>query len=158
MKWGQIEIGDLFSVNKGRRVTKSARSPGSTRFIGASEKNNGVTDYCDLPPIFPKDVITVPYNGNSVGWAFYQDRPFFACDDVNVLIPRVPMNKWVLLFVCSVLKHGKQRYTYGYKWTKARMEATSIRIPIDASGNPNFTYMESFIKGLPFSSALELDI
>lgn len=156
--WGQFEIGHLFTVKKGRRVTRTERSPGSTRFIGASERNNGVTDHCDLPPIFPENVITVPYNGNSVGWAFYQDKPFFACDDVNVLIPKDPMSKWVLLFVCAVLKHGKQRYTYGYKWTKTRMESTSIRIPLDNSGGPDFAYMENVMKGLPFSSALELGL
>lgn len=140
---------------KGKRVTQAARQPGTTPFVGASEKNNGITDYADLDPLHPAGVLTVVYNGKSVGFAFHQPEPFFASDDVNVLYPIQPMSMWALLFIAAVIKHQRPRFTYGYKWTLARMKATSIRLPVTATGASEFSYMETFMKGLPFSAALD---
>ncbi len=154
-RWRDFPLQDLFEVKKGRRVTKVDRSPGTTRFIGASEKNNGITDLADLAPIFPSGTLTVVYNGNSVGYAFFQDQDYFACDDVNVLVPKYLMSRWVQLFIAAIIKHGRSRFTYGYKWTLARMKATRVRLPVDVDGNPDWAYMESFMKGLPFSSAID---
>lgn len=152
--WRDFTLGSLFLVRKGKRMTKADRRPGSTRFIGASEKNNGLTDMCDVQPTFDGGCMSVVYNGNSVGYAFYQDQPFFACDDVNVLVPRTPMSKWVQLFIAAVIKHDRSRYTYGYKWTLARMECSTVRLPADDAGKPDHQYMERFMRGLPFSAAV----
>lgn len=154
--WQEFTIGSLFDVKKGTRLTKAARLSGDVRFIGASENNNGVTDYNDVEPTFAGGQLTVPYNGNSVGWAFYQDQPFFACDDVNVLVPKRKLSKWALLFVATVIKHEKSRYTYGYKWTLERMQTTPIRLPVNDAGHPNWDFMANFMRGLPFSAAIEM--
>lgn len=153
-KWHSFRLDALFNVKKGRRVTKADRAPGDTRFIGASEKNNGVTDLCDLDPIFPPHTLTVPYNGNSVGCAFYQDQPYFASDDVQVLEPRFEVDKWSLLFVCSMVRFEKDRFTYGYKWNLARMKETTIKLPATSSSEPDWSYMSRYMQGLPFSAAL----
>ncbi len=155
LSWSEFAIGELFEVKKGKRLTKAHRRPGNTRFVGASEKNNGVTDNNDVPPVFDGGCLTVVYNGNSVGWAFYQDRPFYACDDVNVLEPRHKVSMWALLFVATVIRHGRTRYTYGYKWTKERMLSTPVRLPSKSSGVPDWAAMERFMRGLPFSAAVE---
>lgn len=152
--WSDFSLGDLFEIKKGKRLTKAERVPGKTRFVSASEKNNGITDLNDVPPIFPAGVLTVVYNGNSVGYAFYQDEPFFASDDVNVLIPKVPLSRWAQLFVAAIIKHGRSRFTYGYKWTLARMKKTVIRLPAHPSGQPDWDYMEAVMRGLPFSAAI----
>ena len=154
--WIDFRLDDLFEIRKGRRVTKADRSPGTTRFIGATERNNGITDFAELAPMFPPNTLTVVYNGNSVGNAFYQDQDYFACDDVNVLVPKEPMSRWVLLFIATVIKHGRSRFTYGYKWTLARMNATTVRLPVDLDGKPDWGYMEAYLKGLPFSAAIDV--
>lgn len=156
--WRDFQLQDIFEVKKGRRVTKADRLPGTTRFVGASEKNNGITDLADLAPIFPSGTLTVVYNGNSVGSAFFQDQNYFACDDVNILVPKFPMSRWVQLFIATIIRHGRSRFTYGYKWTLARMKVTTVRLPVDTDGNPNWVYMESFMKGLSFSAAIDTAI
>jgi hypothetical protein len=97
----------------------------------------------------------VVYNGNSVGWAFYQDEPFFASDDVNVLRPKTRVSKWSLMFVAGVIKHQRTRYTYGYKWTLERMKVTPIRLPATEEGRPDWAFMDAAMRGLPFSAAIE---
>lgn len=155
MQWRDFRLGDLFEIRKGKRLTKADRLPGATRFVGASEKNNGITGTTDVDPLFPAGSLTVVYNGNSVGYAFYQDEPFFACDDVNVLIPRTPLSRWSQLFVAAIVKHGRSRFTYGYKWTLTRMKQTTVRLPVAATGEPDWAYMERFMTGLPFSAAVD---
>lgn len=153
-EWPLFVLEDLFTVKKGRRVTKAQRVAGATRFIGASEKNNGITDMCDLEPIFEPHCLTVPYNGNSVGIAFYQDQPFFASDDVQVLIPKGEVTRWALLFVATLIRYERSRFSYGYKWNMARMKKTAIRLPADDAGEPDWSYMDSVMRGLPFSAAV----
>ncbi|WOC14321.1 restriction endonuclease subunit S [Gordonia sp. MP11Mi] len=153
-EWSWFRYGTLFEVMKGRRVRKADRNPGGTRFIGASEKNNGITDMCDLEPRFQVHCLTVPYNGNSVGVAFYQDKPFFASDDVTVLRPRDEVSKWSLLFVAAVIRFERYRYTYGYKWGKARMTESVLRLPSTPDGEPDWGFMEAYMRGLPFSASV----
>jgi hypothetical protein len=152
-RWPEFTLGSLFDIKKGKRLTKAARMPGEVRFIGASEKNNGITDYIDVTPSFPGGQLTIAYNG-SIGWAFYQDKPFFACDDINVLEPRNTVSVPSLLFVATIAMHVKSRYTYGYKWTLERMRATLVRLPATTAGAPDWAYMDAFIRGLPFSALL----
>lgn len=151
--WTEYRLENYFQIEKGRRLTKADRALGSTNFIGASEKNNGITDLTSTPPLFKGGCLTVPYNG-SVGWAFYQDEPFFASDDVNVLKPKAALSKWSLLFVATVIRHERTRYTYGYKWTLERMRARTIRLPAAPSGAPDWATMEAVMRGLPFSAAI----
>jgi restriction endonuclease S subunit len=153
--WREYEIGELFVIKKGKRLTKAARATGTTRFIGASELNNGITDTCDANPMFDGGCLTVPYNGNSVGVAFYQDKPFFASDDVHILIPKESVSRWAQLFVAAVIRYGRSRYTYGYKWNLARMTTTTVRLPATSDSKPDWGYMESVMRGLPFSAAIE---
>lgn len=151
--WKPFALITLFEVKKGRRVTKAQRTQGPTRFIGASEKHNGITDMCDLDPIFEAHCLTVPYNG-SVGIAFYQDKPFFASDDVQVLIPKSEMSRWSLLFTAAMIRYERSRFSYGYKWNMARMKTTEIRLPATSAGQPDWEYMDTVMRGLPFSAAV----
>lgn len=151
--WKPFRLDELFEVKKGKRVTKANRRTGSTRFIGASEKNNGVTDMCDLDPIFPAHSLSVPYNG-SVGFAFYQDEPYFASDDVQVLIPRAEVTRDALLFAAAMIRFEKDRFTYGYKWHLERMRATTVLLPSLEENTPDWEAMDRYMRGLPFSSAI----
>lgn len=144
--WKPFALKKLFAFEKGRRVTSAERVPGNTRFIGASEYNNGITDMCDLTPMFEPHCLTVPYNG-SVGAAYYQDQPFFASDDINVLRPKDPnVSRLALLFIASMIRYERSRYTYGYKWTLARMTETEILLPAIDDSTPDWAAMNEFMR------------
>ena len=97
--WKEFTIGRLFKVVKGTRLTKAHMTPGDIRFIGSSAMNNGCTAMvCNTENMHPANTITVCYNG-SVGETFYQDQPFLASDDVNVLYPKFDMSKEIALFI-----------------------------------------------------------
>lgn len=145
-KWEAFPISMLFSVIKGTRLTKANMRDGNINFIGASAINNGITAHiANDEHIHPENTITITYNG-SVGEAFYQDKIFWASDDVNVLYPKFALNKYIALFIIPVLKQAGEKYAFIDKWKKEDMEKDCILLPVDDNHQPDFSYMESYMK------------
>lgn len=154
--WKDFCLGDYFEIKKGKRLTSDEQTEGSTPYIGAIDSNNGIANYIGQDAIHAGNTISLSYNG-SVGEAFYQPKPFWATDDVNVLYFReengVAFNKYIALFVCAVLRQEKYRYSYGRKWVLESMKSTVIKLP-EKSGKPNWSYMEDYIKSLPYGDRI----
>lgn len=153
--WASFKLGALFTIRKGKRLTKADMLPGTTAFISALDWNNGLRQRVASKPLHPAGVLTVNYNGNGVAEAFYQPEPFFASDDVNVLYPRSKLNIAAALFICSIIRKEKYRFSYGRKWTLERMKASVIRLPAMQDGSPDLAYMRAYIGSLRFSSQLD---
>jgi len=147
--WSGFRIDDLFELKKGKRLTKANMTQGETRFIGAIDSNNGLRQKIGQKPIHSGNTITVNYNG-SVGEAFYQPKPFWASDDVNVLYPKFELNVFSGLFISTVIRLEKFRFNYGRKWHLERMAASKIKLPSLKDGTLDLVFMEKFIKSLPF--------
>lgn len=156
VSWKEFCIGDLFEVKKGKRLTSDEQIDGETPYIGAIDSNNGVANYIGQAAIHDGNTISLSYNG-SVGEAFYQPKAFWATDDVNVLYFKekngIALNKYIALFICAVLRQEKYRYSYGRKWVLDSMKSTVIKLP-EKSGKPDWTYMEDYIKSLPYGDRI----
>lgn len=153
VQWSKFVLGELFNIRKGKRLTKANQIPGNTPFIGAIDSNNGVSRHIGQKPIHDGNTISVSYNG-SVAEAFYQPIPFWATDDVNVLYPRFKMTPERALFLCTVIRQEKYRYNYGRKWHLERMRECVISLPATEAGDPDWNFMENYIKTLPYSSQM----
>lgn len=158
--WKWFKLGGeegLFDIRKGKRLTSEDQTEGDIPYIGAIDSNNGVSNYIGQEPIHEGNTISLSYNG-SVGEAFYQPVPYWATDDVNALYLRAEygtLNPSIGLFICTLLKHEKYRYSYGRKWTLENMEETEIKLPATADGAPDWQWMESYIKALPYGDKLK---
>jgi len=151
--WQWFEIQELFEIKKGKRLVKADMLDGNTPFIGSIDANNGYREYIGQEPIHKGNTITVNYNG-SVAEAFYQPKPFWASDDVNVLYPKFKINVFNALFIVSIIKAEKYRFNYGRKWHVERMAQSIIKLPVTINKQPDFEFMENYIKSLPYSSSL----
>lgn len=152
-KWEKFRLSELFILKKGKRLTKANMLSGTTPFIGSIDNNNGVSTYVGQSPSHEGNTITVNYNG-SVAEAFYQPEPFNASDDVNVLYPKFSMSAPIAIFLITIIRQEKYRFNYGRKWHLERMAQSEIRLPVRKNGEPDWNYMERYIKSLPFSSQL----
>ncbi len=152
-KWDYFTFSSIFELKKGKRLTKSNMTEGQTPFIGAIDNNNGISGYVGQSPIHEGNTISVNYNG-SVAEAFYQLKPFWASDDVNVLYPKFDLTPAIAMFLITIIKNEKYRYNYGRKWHLERMKQSRILLPITLNGNPDWDFMEEYINLLPFSSQL----
>lgn len=150
--WKEFQLGDIFEIKKGKRLTSDEQVEGTTPYVGAIDSNNGIANYIGQSPIHAGNTISLSYNG-SVGEAFYQPRPFWATDDVNVLYFRaengVPFNKYIAMFFCTILKKEKYRYSYGRKWVLESMRSAIIKLP-HKHEKPDFQFMEDYIKSLKY--------
>lgn len=102
------------------------------------------------------NTITVCYNG-SVGETFYQDQPFLASDDVNVLYPKFDMTKEIALFIAPLIKSVSARYNYVDKWKQEEMIAGAIKLPVDLSGEPDWAYMDEYMSAVMRESEASLE-
>ncbi|MCZ9990027.1 hypothetical protein OFR29_09340 [Brachyspira hyodysenteriae] len=67
------------------------------------------------------------------------------------------LNKYIALFLVTVISKEKYRFNYGRKWGITRMEKTTIKLPakfINDKYEPDWEYMENYIKSLPYSSSI----
>lgn len=157
INWGNFRLGDIFDLKKGKRLTSENQIEGTIPYIGAIDSNNGVANYIGQSAIHDGNTISLSYNG-SVGEAFYQPEPFWATDDVNVLYFKTTnsytFNKYIALFICTILRQEKYRYSYGRKWILENMISTIIKLPITEDMKPDWQYMESYIQELPYGDRI----
>ena len=61
-------------------------------------------------------------------------------------------NVYTALFIISLLNLEKYRYpVFGRAFTKDLIQGTMLYLPMDNDGNPDYTFMEDYIKGCAFS-------
>mgnify|MGYP003299500442 CR=1 FL=1 len=153
-EWKWFKYIDVFEIKKGKRLTKADMVVGKIPYIGAIDSNNGVSSYIsNNEQLHSANTITVSYNG-SIAEAYYQAKEFWATDDVNVLYPKFLMNAYSALFLTTIINKEKYRFNYGRKWDKELMESSKIKLPINEQGEPDWQWIEDYIKGLPYSGCL----
>jgi hypothetical protein len=153
-RWKWFLYDDIFDIKKGNRLTKADMIDGDINYVGAIDSNNGITaKISNDEHIHSANTITVSYNG-SIAESFYQPDPFWATDDVNVLYPKFSLTPYIALFLCTIIGKEKYRFNYGRKWDKKTMEQSKIKLPVTKDGTPDWQFMESYMKSLPYSSLI----
>lgn len=166
--WKEFLYPEVFEIRKGFYNKKPEESGlGDIPFIGASACNQGVTSYHTLEEIreasktgdennaplseklFPANAVCVTNNG-SVGYAYYHDKPFTCSHDVNPLYRKdgIPFNRYTGAFIASVIMADRYRWDYGRKWRPERMQYSKIKLPVTIDGEPDWQWMEDYIKAL----------
>lgn len=151
--WKWFQYSDIFDIEKGKRLTKADMIEGDVNYIGATDSNNGITAKIgNTEHIHSGNKITVSYNG-SIAEAFYQREKFWATDDVNILtLKDRRLNVYVAMFLITLIRMEKYRFNYGRKWDKESMKQSKIKLPVTKNGDPDWQFMENYIKSLPYSS------
>ena len=153
-KWKPYRYDKLFQIERGLGPRKaSLTGDGTTPFVTSIESNNGLTGYTIEEPKHEGNVITVNRNG-SVAEAFYQPEPFSTTEDVHVFNPKFNLNRYVAMFLVPLIRKERYRFNYARKWGLARMNESIICLPAQSDGEPDWKFMEGFIKSLPYSKSI----
>ena len=157
-EWKPFVYDYLFDIEKGyynKRPTKI----GNVNFISATSSDNGVTDKISkdvIDKIYDGNCITVVNNGASTASAFYQKEQFTSSHDVNILrIKNRSINPYIAMFLIPLINLEKSRFGYGRKWRYSRMVKTKIKLPVNNELEPDWKFMEDYIKSLPYSNKLK---
>ena len=152
--WEQFSFDNIFDIKRGESKYIVDLKRGDIPYISATSDNNGVSYYVKSANN-TGNKITLSYDG-TIGEAFCQKRDFFASEKVAVLeLKKKVLNPYLAMFLIAVIRVLKFRYNYGFKWSiDSRMKKTQIKLPIDNNGDPDWQFMEDYIKSLPYSSNL----
>ena len=158
-KWKYFHLYDekLFDIDSGTkldRIKMTTYAP-SVNFVGRANANNGVTDFIDeisgLKP-YPAGVLTLSLGGEYLGSCFVQEKPFYTSQNVNVLIPRVPMSFYCKKFIATMIfKEGRLHYKAFIDELNRHIKRDfAIPLPVTADGSPDFEFMEFFMKKIHY--------
>lgn len=164
--WKYFLLKDICKITMGNKMDATAMTTDNPEynFVGRSADNNGVamkvdavyTENDELIEPYPAGCITVALGG-SLGSTYLQKEPFYTSQNVSVLEFPKEVSDSAKLFLCTLI-HNESLYKY---FPFGRELNTHIRtdfgftIPVDSDGNPNWQFMENYIKALPYGDRLE---
>lgn len=157
--WKYYTIGDLFRVELTKGDIKADEvDSGDIPLISSGEGNNGVVKYISKEgdgkaEMFPGNTITL----DMFCHANYQGIPYYAVGHgrVNILFPKFDLNKYIGIFICTLINREVYRFSYGRAVYSTVAEKMRIKLPVTPSGEPDWKFMEDYIKSLPFSRNIE---
>jgi len=103
-----------------------------------------------------KNTITLN-NSGSIGYCFY--HPYnFVCSDhctvINILDKNKKSNIYLALFLKPIIEKIKIKYGFAREMSDERLNKENVLLPVDKNGDPDWEFMENYIKSLPYSSNL----
>ena len=145
--WKEFFIEDVFEIKSGKRLVKAEMTSGNIPFVGATDSNNGITEFiANKNSSLDKNVLGVNYNG-SVVYNFYHSYEAVFSDDVKRLsFKDIEGNLYSFLFVKALILQQKPKYEYGYKFNGERMKRQKILLPINSKGEPDYVFMEKYMR------------
>jgi hypothetical protein len=152
-EWKEFRLGELFEISLGKHVNKNSIDIGKTPYISSTSQNNGRIDFIEIEPLFDDNCITVGSRGNDA-ISFYQGEPFYASNNVSVLIPKFKLNKHIAFFITTLILKEKYRYSYGRIMNSEKAKETIIKLPTTPDGSPDWLFMENYIKSLKYSGSI----
>jgi N-6 DNA Methylase family protein len=153
-KWKSFKIDEIFSI-KGSKTTSIIEleeyGKGIYPYVTTQASNNGTESFYNF---FTEDKNVLTIDSAVIGYCSYQPEKFSASDHVEKLIPKFKMNKYIALFLVTILNLENYRYNYGRKASQSRMKNTYIKLPVDNNNNPDYDFMENYIKSLKYSGSI----
>ena len=123
-------------------------------YVTRTDQNNGISKFVekmDYTGLEKANAITI---GDTTSTIFYQDHDFITGPHIIVLRADW-MNVYTASFIITLLNQEKYRYpVFGRAFTKDLIAETKLYLPVDDNGDPDYQFMEDYIKSLPFSKKI----
>ena len=149
-----FKLEDIFNITGTKSFTKKEileYGKGNYPYVVTSSENNGVQGFYEH---YTEKGGCLTIDSATIGSCFYQPLDFTASDHVEKLEPLFHMNSFIALYLQTVIGFEKFRYGYGRKFAQKRIKTTKIKLPANSDKEPNWHFMENYIKSLPYSSNL----
>jgi len=139
----------LFEYQHGNRLVVPQRIVGDIPLITAGKKNQGyaqsISNY-EEEECFEAG-ITIDMFAN----CFYQNNIFAADDNIYIFNKPQKINKYIALFLVTIINQQLFRYGYGRQFRKEDTEKNKYLLPVTSEGQPDWQFMENYIKSLPYA-------
>lgn len=150
VEWQEFFIGGIngiFDIS-GTKTThpNDLKKGGIIPRVTCAATNNAIDDFYQNEPTEIGGVLTI--DSATDGYVSYQLNDFIATDHVEKIMGKTgKINKYIGLFLKTAIDKSKLgKYSYGYKFSQKRIIRQKIKLPIDNNGNPNWQFMEDYIR------------
>ena len=157
-------------IERGKITSLNELEEGNTPIVSASGENEGISFFADIEAPYNNN-ITISMNGVNTGFTSYHAYPFNINVDCCVLKQRFPLNKYIAIFIVTIINQLRCKYSYGRKMSAERIEKEKLKLPIlrDSSGHPiidpekkfsidgfipDWKFMEKYISKLHYGDRL----
>lgn len=158
-EWKEFPVTDIFSIIEPGKISNASdlEEGNDLPYLGAKKDNNGVMQMCaNVPNKRSKGncIIMICDGEGSVGLANYMESDFLGTVNLMLGYNDEHLNPYTGLFLATIFSQERPKYSFGRKW-KTHIPETSIKLPVDVDDNPDWQFMENYIKSLPYGDRLE---
>ena len=158
--WGEFKVSDLFDIHptkhyndtngKALANSKLFDVDGNNPVVVNSAFNNGIGGYSNKECNEKGGIITFS-DTTTTDAIFYQENDFIGYSHIQGMYPKKYQDKWskYSMKFFEVSFHSRANtlgYNYVNKFTRDLANNMSIKLPIDKNGEPDWNYMESYMK------------
>lgn len=153
-KWHEFQLGGdngLFEiVLPSGDIQAQKMDDGDYPLISSGKNNNGICKYIDETSeseIIQANTITV----DMFGKAFYHDYEYYCVSHgrVNILVPKFNITKNIGLYIAKVIENVTiPKYEFLDMCSQGALIKECIKLPINGKGEPDWEYMESYMKNI----------
>lgn len=150
--WGEFLLSEIFTTIESGKVSQAYQleKGNDLPYLGAKKENNGVMFWCTANPDLTSKgncVILICDGQGSVGYANYMESDFFGTVNLMLCYNEHHLNQFTGLFLATVISQERPKYSFGRKW-KPHLSNTLIKLPQTTTGDPDWKFMEQYIKSL----------
>ena len=166
-QWKEFLVKDIFVTEKSRKecqvptgayIEKKKLVDGNIPRITVTGINNGIYGY--YADTIDNKNYRIYENFISVsflGTVFYQIGQATLDMKVHCLKPiNIELNEYTGLFLVTAISKSLKRSTYSDQISSTVLAGLSIKLPVDETGRPDFSYMESYMKNLELAVSSSL--
>ena len=160
--WAEFKVGDLFDVRPTTAYKLNRHNlidNGPNPVLANSSHNNGISGYTTLECTEKGGFISFSDTTSGGDTMFYQPEPVVGYSHVQGLFPiDIELNEYKAQYLISVIRaHLGGTWNYINKLTRKHMEQLKIQLPVDQTGQPDWNYMEAFMKQINQQAQARLD-
>lgn len=151
-EWRAFHLEEIGTVTSGRDIYAAERIKGNTPYITSGGTNNGVGYFVgNINDTLDSGYIALNRNG-TVGKAFYHpSKSLMGNDCRKVHLKGADGNLFVGQFVSLCLSMQSECFSYSRKLGTARAKRMQVMLPVTDSGEPDYEYMEQYVKNMMLS-------
>ncbi|UTB32702.1 MAG: restriction endonuclease subunit S [Methanobacterium sp. ERen5] len=160
IKWGTFVLSEVFTIestSSGIDKNKLINKKGMIPYITRTDENNGIANLIgkqDEKYFKNKgNVITIGLDTQTV---FYQAKEFYTGQNIQILYNK-KLNNVNALFLIPLLEKIIEKFSWGgYGATLTRLRKSRVMLPINSDKEPDWDFMESYIKKKETYSLMKL--
>lgn len=168
--WKEFSFLELFNIKDwyyNKKPIQNKNNVWNIPFLWATKDNNWITEFYNKNIIekydkiwkiwnikdlekrfFEWNCIAITNNG-SVWHAYYQKNIFTCSHDITpIYLKNYKLNIYIANFLILLIERAGKSFEYAKKWRPIRMRKSKILLPIDKNKDPDWDFMENYMKNI----------